>query len=305
MPFLRPFVLFLKIKACYVAPMKNIFKSALIIIFLIALQIGNQKLFINDGANQWGATNSEATANMPNDDLADFIISTRAITIDKPLAEVWLWLNQLGADRSGFFSYYFIEKSMGYYTHEQAIIKADFPEFIIGDVVRGSITPENSLILYEFPVIDIKSNDYITFKNWGTAKAAAISENQTRLIIRTVGTDRGGFIANQVDYIAYALHYIMERATLMGFKKRIEFGAGKPFSALADLIWFTFIIISGLLIGALVFMLKGFKAIIIPTILSTIWLFALFAMPPTPLYSGMLGIAVLLVLIFSPKLIKR
>lgn len=253
--------------------MRNFLKSSLIIVFLIAFQIGNHRIFINPYVSQWGASNAEFTAPMPHDDEADFIVSTRAINISKPLNEVWIWINQLGADRSGFFSYYFVEKMMGYYTREQDIISADFPPLKIGDLVRGSITPKTSLILYEFPVTHVKANEYFTLANWGTFQLKAIDDQSTRLIIRTHGQNRGGLIANGVDYIAYALHYIMERATLNGFKQRIEAGAGEKFSNLTDLFWFSFIVISGLLIGALIFTLRGIKALYLPLILSSLWLF--------------------------------
>lgn len=280
--------------------MKNSFKSTLIIIFLIAFQISNHIIFINPYVSQWGASDAEFAAAMPHDNEADFIVSTRAITINKPRDETWAWINQLGADRGGFFSYYFIEKTMGYYTRKQNIVSADFPEFKVGDLVRGSISPETSLILYEFPVTHVKTNEYFSLGNWGVFLLKSIDDQNTRLIIRTHGTDRGSSLANGVDYIAYALHYIMERATITGFKQRIEAGAGEQFSSMADLLWFSFIVISGLLIGALIFMLKGIKALFLPLILSTLWLVTLFILPASPIYPSALALSVLL-LIFRRK----
>lgn len=282
--------------------MTNFIKSIFIIFLLITFQIGMHKLAIKPDVSQWGATDAEAAAPLPNDDKADFIVATRAITIDKPLDETWAWINQLGADRSGFFSFYFIERAMGYYTRERDVITPDSPEFKIGDVVRGSISPETSLFLYEFPVIDVKSNDYFTMDNWGTFKLIRINDNQTRLIIRTHGKDRGGLIANAVDYVAYALHFIMERATLQGFKQRIEFGEGTKFSTIEDLLWFSFVVISGLLIGLYVFILRGLKAIFIPLIFSTLWLFSTFIAPANPIFSGMLTVFLLLLLWFKSRL---
>lgn len=236
--------------------------------------------------SHWGATKAEYNAAMPNDDQADFIVGTRAININKPLTETWAWVNQLGADRSGFFSYYFIEKAMGYYTRKQDIIKADFPEFKIGDLIRGSIHPEQSIFIYEFAITDVKSQQYFTADKWGTFLLKPIGENTTRLIIRTHGKNRGGTIADGVDYVAFALHFIMERATMNGFKQRIEFGEGTEFSNIKDLLWFAFIVVSGLLIGLLIFLLKGMRAIMTPLILSSLWLITLFILPPYPIFSG-------------------
>lgn len=281
--------------------MKNLLKSTLIIIFLFTFQLGSHRLLIKPIVSQWGATDAEAAAQMPNDQLADYIVATRAITINKPLAETWAWINQLGADRSGFFSYYFIEQAMGYYTREQAIIKADFPEFKIGDLIRGSIDPDKSLIIFEFPVSDVKSNDYISMKNWGTFQVKTIDENTSRLIIRTHGIDRGGMIASAVEHIAYSLHFIMERATMNGLKKRIEFGQGAEFSNLADLLWFSFIVISGLLIARNIFILRGFRALLIPFILSSLWLWVLFILAAIPVYPIIMAVTALLANVFKPK----
>lgn len=281
--------------------MKNLFKSTLIIIFLIAFQIGNHRIFFNSYISQWGASDAEFAAAMPHDDEAGFIVSTRAITINKSQNETWLWINQLGADRGGFFSYYFIEKAMGYYTREQDIVSTDFPEFKIGDLVRGSITPETSLIHYEFPVTHVKTNEYFTLGNWGTFLLKSIDDQHTRLIVRTHGKDRGGKIANGVDYIAYALHYIMERATIIGLKQRIEAGAGKQFSPILDLLWFSFTVISGLLIGALIFMLRGIKAIFLPLILSSLWVVLIFILPASPIYSGLSSLILLIMIVRQTK----
>ena len=39
--------------------------------------------------------------------------NTRAITIDRPIEEVWPWLAQLGQDRAGFYSYQRLENLVG------------------------------------------------------------------------------------------------------------------------------------------------------------------------------------------------
>ena len=46
----------------------------------------------------WGATDDEITATLPGDELvaADTPRTTRAVTIDAPIAEVWPWLAQIG-----------------------------------------------------------------------------------------------------------------------------------------------------------------------------------------------------------------
>ena len=56
--------------------------------------------------NRWGATPAETVGAMPGDQLVPFpkLTSTRAVTIDAPLKEVWAWLVQIGQGRGGFYS---------------------------------------------------------------------------------------------------------------------------------------------------------------------------------------------------------
>jgi hypothetical protein len=54
----------------------------------------------------WGATETEAIAEMPGDTLVSTAQyrSTRAITISAPPSQVWPWLVQVGCLRAGFYS---------------------------------------------------------------------------------------------------------------------------------------------------------------------------------------------------------
>ena len=59
---------------------------------------------------QWGATREECSMSMPGDKYAEIISCTRAVDIHAPAAGVWPYLADLGADRGGFYSYYFLER---------------------------------------------------------------------------------------------------------------------------------------------------------------------------------------------------
>jgi hypothetical protein len=63
----------------------------------------------------WGTTPAEASASLPGDDLIPVFTgeATHAITINAPPQEVWLWIMQIGQDRSGFYSYTFLENLIG------------------------------------------------------------------------------------------------------------------------------------------------------------------------------------------------
>jgi hypothetical protein len=62
-------------------------------------------------ALSWGATPGELACVWPGDELSPNAreIATRAVTIAAPADAVWSWLVQLGQDRSGFYSYTWLE----------------------------------------------------------------------------------------------------------------------------------------------------------------------------------------------------
>ena len=55
---------------------------------------------------RWGATNQEINVSLPGDLWipTGAKVSTRAITIQAPVSEVWPWVAQLGQERGGFVS---------------------------------------------------------------------------------------------------------------------------------------------------------------------------------------------------------
>jgi hypothetical protein len=64
----------------------------------------------------WGATPAEAADSLPGDELLPTAdgVSTRAIDIDAPPADVWPWLAQMGpAPRGGAYTYDWIENLLG------------------------------------------------------------------------------------------------------------------------------------------------------------------------------------------------
>lgn len=223
---------------------------------------------------------------MPGDALSAEYQSTRAITINAPLGETWIWLNQLGADRNGFFSYTFIEQFLGYETRPQTILRPEFPEFQAGDVIRGSIAPAKSLIIYEFPVLEVSHEAHLVVENWGAFQLTPISDTQTRLIIRTHRPAPSYWLRDVFEYyLAEGLHFVMERATLRGFKARVEAGEGPKFDDTNDKLWFYGIIGAALAIAALLLGLRGVRKVVLPAFLSTVWTFILLCLNPIPIYS--------------------
>ena len=266
--------------------MSNLIKSILIIICLTLLQLSIYDLFLKPIIATWGASEKEVFMPMAGDDKALTITSTRAILINAPKAEVWKWLIQLGADRGGFYSYDFIEKIMGYKTRHQNLIKPEFKEIKAGELVRGSIDEKSSIIPYNFQVLYVKPEETFVLEKWGTFLLQEVNSQQTRLIIRTQEAETSNPMLEVANYIMVPLHFIMERRTLMGIKERAEAGENVQLSQSKDILWFSAIVLSGLLICFFVFIGHGIvQSIIIPSVFSTFWVFSLLLFNPIPLYS--------------------
>lgn len=266
--------------------MRNLIKSILIIIFITLLQLSIYDLFLKPIITTWGASEKEIFMPMAGDNQALTITSTRAISIDAPKSDVWKWLIQLGADRRGFYSYEFIEKALGYETRHQDLIKPEFKEIVVGDLIRGSINEKSGIIPYNFRVLYVKPEETFVLDKWGTFLLKEVNTRQTRLIIRTQEVESSNQWLKVANYFAVPLHFIMERRTLMGIKERIEAGENIHLSQSKDIFWFSGIVLSGILIWILIFTGRGIiQSIIMPSIFSSYWLVTLLLFNPIPLYS--------------------
>jgi hypothetical protein len=85
----------------------------------------------------WGADDDEITAVLPGDELVSSHTprTTRALTIDAPIAAVWPWLAQIGEDRGGFYSYSVLERAVGAHIQNANTVHPEWQDVHIGDTV--------------------------------------------------------------------------------------------------------------------------------------------------------------------------
>jgi hypothetical protein len=266
-------------------------RLGLIILFIIFLQFIIGIVFIKPYISTWGSAESEVSMPMPGDHLAPFISSTRSITINASISQVWDWLIQIGADRGGFYSYMFIEKPLGYVYRTHHRIEPEFKDMKVGHIVRTSIDQSKSVIKYIFPVIAVDPGKYFVLKNWGCFLLNEINPKQTRLIIRT----HGQTLPTWRYQLEMPLHYLMERRMLIGIKARAEAGPGKPFSSTKDIMWFLGICLSFLSIIVLLTFCNSIKVELLTILYAILWLLTLFIFDPIPMYS----VPLLIILIFN------
>ena len=280
-------------------------RFGLIILIIISLQLIIGLTLIKPFIFTWGSTEQEVSMPMPGDQLASFISSTRSITINAPISQVWDWLIQLGADRGGFYSYWFIEKPLGYKYRAQHRIEPEFKDMEVGHVIKTSLDQSRSVIKFSFPVVAVDPGKSFVLKNWGCFLLDEINPEKTRLIVRTHGHTLSSW-KDQLEYfLMMPLHYLMERRMLMGIKTRAEVGPGMAFSSTADIMWFSGICLSLLSIIGLLIFGRSIKYELLAILYSIIWLLTLFILDPIPIYSTILFIIVMISLGWCFKKRKR
>ena len=261
--------------------MSKIMESVLNIALVIGVQIIVYVVFLRSKIMAWGASADEATMPLIGDELASGISSTRAISINAPISEVWKWIIQLGADRGGFFSYLFVEKALGYKAREESPTP-EFQEMEVGRNVPGSIDESKSVIKYNFQVVAIETGKSFVLENWGAFVLKEINSEQTRLIVRTHEGQLPDLKSKVEDFIFMPLHYIMERRMLMGIKSKVE---GARLSAASDNVWLLGVLLSGIGIALTIFLGQGIQNVFLSVIygVALLWTFLIFE--PQPKYS--------------------
>lgn len=259
------------------------------ITLILGLQIIVYAVFLQPKILAWGASDDEAAMPLVGDDLAPSISATRAVSIDAPVSEVWKWVTQLGADRGGFFSYYFIEKALGYEMREPDLV-TEFPDMEVGRIIPASLDESKSLIKYNFPVVAVDPGKSFVLKDWGAFVLKEISPTQTRLIVRTHGQEVPTLLGKVDDFISAPMHYIMERRMMMGFKAQAETGA--PLSSTADNAWLLGLFLSGIGIALMVFTGSGIQGILLSGVFGIAWLWTLLIPDPRPVFSTILFLVI-------------
>lgn len=176
----------------------------------------------------WGADDDELSATYPGDELvaAHTPATTRAITIDAPIRDVWPWLVQIGEDRGGFYSYSWLERAVRADIHNADRVRAEWQDVHVGDTVWlaqrygeaarqvvAAIGPNSHLVL-------TSPDDFARLQRGEKASGAwgfylRRRDGGTRLIIRGCG--------GAVGHPAFDIpHFVMEQKMMRGIRDRAE-----------------------------------------------------------------------------------
>ena len=174
----------------------------------------------------WGATDAEASAVLPGDELlvSPDGVSTRAIGIDAPAAAVWPWLAQMGpSPRGGAYSYDWIENLLKLNMHSVDRVLPEFQSPQVGDTVDFGTNRMRLERVEPGRVLAFRSGD----GNWVWTFVLEERGGATRLISRNLY--RLPTLASRIAMAPMAPgSLVMERKMLRGIKERAERLARAP-----------------------------------------------------------------------------
>jgi hypothetical protein len=168
----------------------------------------------------WGATDEEAEARLPGDELLEDAdgVATRAITIDAPASAVWPWIAQMGpSPRGGAYTHDWIENLLGLNMHSADTVLADYQHPQVGEGFGYGANKMSYRIVEPEHVLATQSAD----GNWVWSFILDEQDGRTRLISRNRFRlprlrDKLGMIPMEPGSL------VMERRMLYGIRQRAE-----------------------------------------------------------------------------------
>ena len=196
--------------------MRALFRVVLACVALEALYVR----FLRRPVLTWGATDAEAAARLPGDELLEDAdgVATRAVGIDAPAAAVWPWIAQMGpSPRGGAYTYDWIENLMGLNMHSADHVLPEFQHPEVGETIGyGSNRMRVERVEPEH-VLAWRSED----GNWVWTFVLEERGGSTRLISRN--SVRLPTLAARIGMIPMEpASLLMERKMLNGIKERAE-----------------------------------------------------------------------------------
>jgi hypothetical protein len=178
------------------------------------------KRVLRESIVNWGATDSEASARMPGDELLEHAegVSTRAIQIDAPPADVWPWLAQMGpSPRGGAYTYDWVENLLGLDMHSADRVLPEFQHPKLGETIGFGTSRMRLDRVDARRVLAWRSDD----GQWVWTFVLEPRDGGTRLISRN-RFRLSTFLARAGALPMEPGSLVMERKMLRGIKQRAE-----------------------------------------------------------------------------------
>ena len=201
-------------------PSVSLVRSRLVAVAIAAALAASYKRVARERILNWGATDKEASARLPGDELLEHAdgVSTRAIDIDAPPADVWPWLAQMGpSPRGGAYTYDWIERLLGLNMHSTGRVLTEFQHPRVGETFSLGANRMRMDRVESERVLAWRSED----GNWVWSFVLEPRDGGTRLISRNrfrlpALVARLGMLPMEPGSL------VMERKMLRGIKQRAE-----------------------------------------------------------------------------------
>jgi hypothetical protein len=179
---------------------------------------------------RWGATDEEARAPLPGDPFKP----TRAyqvlhaVSIDAPPSEVWKWLVQIGQDRGGFYSYAWLENTLGARIHNGGEIVPEWQQRAPGDfipAVHRDWLGGSFRDVAGWTATAVEPGSHLVLRDWGAFVLLPEHTRGTRFVIRTLGNSEMDFplFASIFGMFVFEpAHLIMQRKMMLEIKHLSE-----------------------------------------------------------------------------------
>lgn len=170
--------------------------------------------------DRWGTTPEERTMKMSGD---AFLVNpartaNRGITINAPVQKIYPWVVQIGADKSGMYSYTWLENFVGCEMAKDETIHPEWQNLVAGDLMKmcaGDFAPP------PYIVAEVLPNQAVTYGHqsddaWEETWQFVLlpqTDGTTRLISRTSTNMIGG-----IWEVIRSISFVMERKMLMTIK---------------------------------------------------------------------------------------
>lgn len=174
--------------------------------------------------DRWGTTPEERVQKFPGDVFLTNPARTanRGITINAPVQKIYPWILQIGADKSGMYSYAWLENLMGCKMAQDETIRPEWQNLATGDLMKmcaGDFAPP------PYIVAEVLPNQAVTFghktdESWEETWQFVLlpqTDGTTRLITRTSTNMIGGMWE-----VIRPISFFMERKMLLTIKDLSE-----------------------------------------------------------------------------------
>ncbi len=217
-------------------------RSALVLLTVLVVAGLAYHLGLRNWCLHWGTTPAEAHATLPGDDLFPLYAgeATHAITIHASPQQVWPWLMQIGQDRGGFYSYSFLENSIGADMPKVERLVPEWKPRAVGETVWFA-TPKRfggqgrmiaAVVLPQRSFVMVSPNDWERLQAGRPAQEAfwsftlePLGNGQSRLIARVRGGTPPSLASRAVGRLFWEpMHFVMEQKMLRTMRDLSERG---------------------------------------------------------------------------------